>query len=190
MFKKTLRVIQKETSLRPRNRNQYLYVRSIGLGCWGTCPTATQGGEGCLIKFPGLLWTSSARTAWRRPRWIVYPSEFFLGDQKWHNCREREIWTVWRVIENLRLYWLSAVVCREGNEFLGWGVAGDESWCHHFEPELKRQSLQWKHLGSPPSLKNPKPSTQVQERLCCRSSLTKTVSDRFPAAQENSECPV
>ena len=126
MFKKTLRVIQKETSLRPRNRNQYLYVRSIGLGCWGTCPTATQGGEGCLIKFPGLLWTSSARTAWRRPRWIVYPSEFFLGDQKWHNCREREIWTVWRVTENLRLYWLSAALC-QGREWVP-GMRGGWRW--------------------------------------------------------------
>ena len=38
---------------------------------------------------------------------------------------------------------------RDGNEFL----AGDESWCHHFEPESKRQSFPWKHPGSPPPKK-------------------------------------
>ena len=54
---------------------------------------------------------------------------------------------------------------RQRNEFLARVVAGDESWCHHFELESKRQSLQWKHPVSPPP-KNPRPSTQVQERLC------------------------
>ena len=83
--------IQKETSRRSRNRNQYLYVRSIGPGCWGTCPTATQGSEWLSLKILGAaLWTSSARTAWRRcPRWIVCPSEPFLGDQEGHNLKER-----------------------------------------------------------------------------------------------------
>ena len=59
-----MRDIQKETSRRPRNRNQYLYVRSIGPGCWGTYPTTTQGGEWLSRKIPGAaLWTSSPRTA-------------------------------------------------------------------------------------------------------------------------------
>ena len=88
-----MRDIQKETSRRPRNRNQYLYVRRIGPGCWGTCPTPTQGGEWLSHKIPGAaLWTSSTCTAWRRcPRWILYPSEpfFFFKDQKWHIHRER-----------------------------------------------------------------------------------------------------
>ena len=83
--------IQKEMSRRPRNRNQYLYIRSIGPGCWGTCPTATQGGEWRSHKISrAALWTSSASTARRRrPRWIICPSELFLEDQKWRNCRER-----------------------------------------------------------------------------------------------------
>ena len=86
-----MRGIKKETSRRPRNRNQYLYVRSIGPGCWSTCPTAIQGGEWLSRIIPGAaLWTSSTRTAWRRrTRWIVCPSEPFLGDQKWLNRRER-----------------------------------------------------------------------------------------------------
>ena len=81
----------RETSRRPRNRNQYLYVRSIGPGCWGTCPTVTQDSEWLCRKIPGAaFWTSSARTAWHcRPRWIAFPSEPLLGDQKWCNHRER-----------------------------------------------------------------------------------------------------
>ena len=26
----------------------------------------------------------------------------------------------------------------------------DETWVHHFQPETKQQSKQWKHLGYPP----------------------------------------
>ena len=86
-----MRGIQKETSRSLRNRNQYLYVRSIGSGCWGTCPTASQGSEWLSRKIPRpTLWTSSSRTAWHhRPKWIFCPSESFLGDQKLHNHRER-----------------------------------------------------------------------------------------------------
>ena len=104
-----MRGIQKETSRRPRNRNQYLYFRSIGPGCWGTCPIATQGGEWLSRKILGVeLWTSSARTAWcRRPRWIVCSSEPFLGDQN-GVIAGREVWTVWRVTENLPLEFLLA----------------------------------------------------------------------------------
>ncbi|GFT45434.1 mariner Mos1 transposase [Trichonephila clavipes] len=29
-------------------------------------------------------------------------------------------------------------------------VTGDEIWCHHYEPETKRDSMQWKHALSPP----------------------------------------
>ncbi|GFV28754.1 hypothetical protein TNCV_3987041 [Trichonephila clavipes] len=29
-------------------------------------------------------------------------------------------------------------------------VTGDETWCHHFQPESKRQSKQWKRVTSPP----------------------------------------
>ncbi|GBN75236.1 Histone-lysine N-methyltransferase SETMAR [Araneus ventricosus] len=42
--------------------------------------------------------------------------------------------------------------------FLSHIVTGDETWCHHFEPESKRQSKQWKHATSP----SPKKSKAVQ----------------------------
>jgi hypothetical protein len=34
----------------------------------------------------------------------------------------------------------------EGDDFLLCIVTGDESWFHHFEPETKRQSMEWHHL--------------------------------------------
>jgi hypothetical protein len=33
-------------------------------------------------------------------------------------------------------------------------VTGDESWFHHFDPDTKRQSMEWHHATSP---KNKKP---------------------------------
>ena len=38
---------------------------------------------------------------------------------------------------------------REGDNFLNRIVTGDETWVHHYEPETKRQSMQWTHTLSP-----------------------------------------
>ena len=35
-----------------------------------------------------------------------------------------------------------------GEEFFRGVVTGDESWVHHYEPETKRQSMEWKHPRS------------------------------------------
>ncbi|PNF27435.1 hypothetical protein B7P43_G16882 [Cryptotermes secundus] len=37
----------------------------------------------------------------------------------------------------------------ECSDFLLCIVTGDESWFHHFEPEMKQQSMEWHHLHSP-----------------------------------------
>ena len=37
----------------------------------------------------------------------------------------------------------------EGDDFLLRIVTSDESWFHHFEPDTKRQSMEWHHLHSP-----------------------------------------
>ncbi|KFM67462.1 Histone-lysine N-methyltransferase SETMAR, partial [Stegodyphus mimosarum] len=37
----------------------------------------------------------------------------------------------------------------EGNDFLDKIVTGDETRIHHFSPETKRSSLEWKHCSSP-----------------------------------------
>ena len=39
-------------------------------------------------------------------------------------------------------------------EFMDRVVTQDETWVHHFDPESKKQSMQWKHPGSPPKIRN------------------------------------
>lgn len=43
----------------------------------------------------------------------------------------------------------------EGQEedFINKIVTGDETWIHHFDPESKQESMQWKHKDSPPPKK-------------------------------------
>jgi histone-lysine N-methyltransferase SETMAR len=41
----------------------------------------------------------------------------------------------------------------EGEDMINTIVTGDESWVHHYQPESKRVSVQWKHPSSP-STKN------------------------------------
>jgi hypothetical protein len=36
-----------------------------------------------------------------------------------------------------------------GEAFLSRIVTGDETWAHHYEPETKRQSVEWHHPQSP-----------------------------------------
>ena len=36
----------------------------------------------------------------------------------------------------------------EGDSFLDRIITGDETWCHHYEPESKRQSMKWRHVNS------------------------------------------
>jgi hypothetical protein len=37
----------------------------------------------------------------------------------------------------------------EGEAFLSQIITGDKTWVHHFEPETKRQSMEWHHLQLP-----------------------------------------
>ena len=41
----------------------------------------------------------------------------------------------------------------EGDNFLQQIVTGDETWIHHYDPESKQQSMQWKHPSSPAAKK-------------------------------------
>ena len=43
----------------------------------------------------------------------------------------------------------SANLENSGDDFLTRKVTGDETWLHHFEPEMKRQSMDWHHANSP-----------------------------------------
>ena len=42
---------------------------------------------------------------------------------------------------------LAGLVPREGDDFLGRIFAMDETWARSYEPNLKRQSNEWKHPG-------------------------------------------
>jgi histone-lysine N-methyltransferase SETMAR len=44
------------------------------------------------------------------------------------------------------------VLCQyqtDGEGFLEQIVTGDETWCHHFDPAMKRMSQEWRYPGSP-----------------------------------------
>jgi histone-lysine N-methyltransferase SETMAR len=41
----------------------------------------------------------------------------------------------------------------EGEDVLNRIVTGDESWVHHYQPKLKRASVQWRHPSSPSTKK-------------------------------------
>ena len=177
-----MRGIQKEMSRRPRNRNQYLYVRSINPGCWGTCPTVTQGCEWLSRKIPrAAFWTSSACTAWcRHLRWIVCPSEPFLGGQKWHNCRKRG--QDYMEGDREPPTWISArstvlIIC---STMPGKGMSLWHKWLLEMSLDVITSNQNRNDKVSSGCIlghhhqKNPRPSTQVQERLCWCSSLTKT----------------
>ena len=38
---------------------------------------------------------------------------------------------------------------KRDNEFFGRLITGDEPWIHHYEPESKKRSMQWRHPTSP-----------------------------------------
>jgi hypothetical protein len=38
----------------------------------------------------------------------------------------------------------------EGHDMLARTVTGDESWVHHYQPETKCASMQWKNPAKPP----------------------------------------
>jgi hypothetical protein len=48
----------------------------------------------------------------------------------------------------------SLTVCRWRKDVLNRSVAGNESWVHHYQPESKCASLQWKHTSSPSTKKS------------------------------------
>jgi histone-lysine N-methyltransferase SETMAR len=37
----------------------------------------------------------------------------------------------------------------DGDSFLDRIITGDETWCHHYKPELKTQSMEWRHVNFP-----------------------------------------
>ena len=46
---------------------------------------------------------------------------------------------------------LLALHDRDSADFAWRLVTGDETWIHHWDPETKQESMQWKHIDSPPT---------------------------------------
>jgi len=54
-------------------------------------------------------------------------------------------------------------VTEEGDQFLFNTVTGDKTWIHHFEPEEKRMSMQYRHTSSsrPKTFKTMPPAGKI-----------------------------
>jgi len=76
-------------------------------------------------------------------KWV---SKCLNADQKRQRCQSSE-----QLPEFFR---------RDPNDFLSRLVTMDETWLHHYDPETKQQSMEWRHSGSPrPNQKIP--SSQI-----------------------------
>jgi len=53
----------------------------------------------------------------------------------------------------------------EGNNFLSRVVTGDETWLSHATPELKQQSMEWRHTSLPTNTKF-KQTTSTRKIMC------------------------
>ncbi|GFW96138.1 hypothetical protein TNCV_958511 [Trichonephila clavipes] len=63
-------------------------------------------------------------------------------------------------------------------------VTGDETWCHHYEPETKRDSMQWKHASSPPPKKFRAVKGSKQGVAHCLFRRSRSTTYGIPRAQK------
>ena len=87
-----MRGINKKTSRRPRNRNQYCMSEVLALAVEALVPLRHKAVNGCLVKFPGLRCEPVPQVLLDvvvRGESFAPQSLLFFGDQKWRNRRER-----------------------------------------------------------------------------------------------------
>ena len=70
-------------------------------------------------------------------------------------------------------------VTEEGDQFLFNIVTGDESWIHHFDPEEKRLSMQYRHTSSPRPKKFKTMPSAGEDCFGYFLGLTKSLHDNF-----------
>jgi len=65
-------------------------------------------------------------------------------------------------------------------------ITGDETWIHHWDPDTKQESLQWKHVNCPPPRK-----FRTQRRLDSHShnflGLQRCAAGGLPTTEDNSD---
>jgi hypothetical protein len=90
---------------------------------------------------------------------VKFNMNHWSADNIVHDLGCRKVCSRWvpRHLSNDKCVW--QMICpehldqhaHEGDAFLYRTMTGDKSWVYHYEPDSKRQSMQWKH---PPSLTN------------------------------------
>ena len=70
-------------------------------------------------------------------------------------------------------------VTEDGDQFLFNIVTGDESWIHHFDPEEKRLSMQYRNTLSPRPKRNQNNAVCRQDSFDCFLGFTKNLHDRI-----------
>ena len=57
----------------------------------------------------------------------------------------------WRIVDakHRMKIWKLKLMQSNWDLFMRRIVTGDETWIHHYDPETKQQSMQWKHASSP-----------------------------------------
>ena len=73
----------------------------------------------------------------------------------------------------------------ERDQFLLNIVTGDESWIHHFDPEEKRLSMEYRHTSSPHPKKIQNNAVCRQDSFDCFLGLTKSLHDRIFGSWED-----
>ena len=61
----------------------------------------------------------------------------------------------------------SCELSERDNTFFDRLITGDETWIHHYEPESKRQSMEWQHMTSqkPKKFKTQKPAGKIMATI-------------------------
>ena len=67
----------------------------------------------------------------------------------------------------------------EGDQLLFNIDTGDESWIHHFDPEEKRLSMQYRHTSSPRPKNTQNNAVRRQDSFGYFLGLTKSLHDRI-----------
>ena len=71
------------------------------------------------------------------------------------------------------------MVTDEGDQFPFNIVTGDKTWIHHFDPEEKRLSMQYRHTSSPRPIKFKTMPSAGKIVLAIFLGLTKSLHDRI-----------
>ena len=123
---------------RPKETTSQEQINSVHEAVLADRSTVQNLAETCGISVGSVhsILTDSLHTKKLSTRWV--PRKLTVDQKRRRVDTSKEL---------LRLYQ------QNPDNFLARIVTQDETWVHHFDPECKRQSMHWKHHGSPPPRK-------------------------------------